>query len=80
MASPPTSRLLRSRTAREQEVEDIIEAVVARLTGAGPVSAALAAPVQPKMEDEVVVVDTPAGSTPNRELLGVTPSPRVRAS
>ena len=70
MASPTASRRLRSDVAREQELEEIITAVVTRLTGAGLVAAASAANVLPKQEEEeVVVVDASAGPTPLQQQL-----------
>ena len=69
MAFPPTTRHLRSGTALDYDTEDIIEAVVARLTGAGLVAAAAATPVQPKTEREVVEVDAPPGPTPAQQQL-----------
>lgn len=66
MASP--TRRLRSGAAlggRDEDLESIIEAVVARLTEAGLASAATAAAVK----EEVVVVDTPSGPTMGQRRL-----------
>ena len=71
MASPP-SRRLRSTTAHEQDLDAIVDAVVARLTGAGLVAAAeaSAAPVQPKAEDEeIIVTDGATGPVPAQQQL-----------